>query len=57
MKAAHVGSIVAGFALGIAAALGGAQAQTFPSEPVTLVVAWPPGGGSDISMRGCLPML
>jgi tripartite-type tricarboxylate transporter receptor subunit TctC len=28
-----------------------AQAQTFPSEPITLVVAWPAGGGSDISMR------
>jgi tripartite-type tricarboxylate transporter receptor subunit TctC len=28
-----------------------AQAQAFPSEPITLVVAWPAGGGSDISMR------
>src|ERR1700756_1167389 len=28
-----------------------AQAQPFPSEPITLVVAWPAGGGSDISMR------
>jgi tripartite-type tricarboxylate transporter receptor subunit TctC len=27
------------------------QAQTFPSEPITLIVAWPAGGGSDISMR------
>src|SRR5260370_41480414 len=27
------------------------QAQSFPSEPITLIVAWPPGGGSDISMR------
>src|SRR5438105_3628979 len=26
-------------------------AQTFPSEPITLIVAWPAGGGSDISMR------
>jgi tripartite-type tricarboxylate transporter receptor subunit TctC len=34
----------------LAAAMG-AQAQTFPSEPITLVVAWPAGGGSDISMR------
>ena len=51
MKWASIASIVAGFALGIAAALGGAQAQTFPSQPITLVVAWPPGGGSDISMR------
>jgi tripartite-type tricarboxylate transporter receptor subunit TctC len=28
-----------------------AQAQTYPSEPITLVVGWPAGGGSDISMR------
>ena len=28
-----------------------AQADTFPSGPITLVVAWPAGGGSDISMR------
>ena len=27
------------------------SAQTFPSEPITLIVAWPAGGGSDISMR------
>src|SRR5215475_6082482 len=33
------------------AAAPGAQAQTFPTEPITLVVAWPAGGGSDISMR------
>jgi len=26
-------------------------AQSFPSEPITLIVAWPAGGGSDISMR------
>lgn len=29
----------------------GASAQTYPSEPITLIVAWPAGGGSDISMR------
>src|SRR5215510_14108145 len=27
------------------------RADTFPSAPITLVVAWPAGGGSDISMR------
>src|SRR5260370_23534883 len=36
---------------GMVAAAPGVQAQTFPSEPITLIVAWPPGGGSDISMR------
>jgi tripartite-type tricarboxylate transporter receptor subunit TctC len=29
----------------------GLRAETFPSGPITLVVAWPAGGGSDISMR------
>src|SRR5262245_42921705 len=38
------------FAAMIAAA-SAASAQTYPSEPITLVVAWPAGGGSDISMR------
>src|SRR5436309_7160397 len=51
MTRAHIASIIAGFALAIAAGLAAAQAQTFPSEPITLVVAWPAGGGSDISMR------
>ena len=27
------------------------RAQAYPSGPITLVVAWPAGGGSDISMR------
>lgn len=29
----------------------GANAQTFPSKPVTLIVPWPAGGGSDAIMR------
>src|SRR3954467_1430506 len=41
-------AIVAGLTVAGSAA---AQAQTFPSEPITLIVAWPAGGGSDISMR------
>jgi tripartite-type tricarboxylate transporter receptor subunit TctC len=28
-----------------------AQAQQFPSRPVTLIVPWPAGGGTDIGMR------
>jgi tripartite-type tricarboxylate transporter receptor subunit TctC len=40
------------FAIVLAASVTPAsQAQTFPSEPITLIVAWPAGGGSDISMR------
>src|SRR5262245_55783761 len=27
------------------------EAQAYPSGPITFVVAWPAGGGSDISMR------
>lgn len=26
-------------------------AQGFPAQPITLIVPWPPGGGSDIAMR------
>src|SRR5262245_22134987 len=45
-------TFAAGVAAGVViAAAPGAQAQTFPSEPITLIVAWPAGGGSDISMR------
>lgn len=28
-----------------------ADAQAFPSQPITFIVAWPAGGGSDVSMR------
>jgi tripartite-type tricarboxylate transporter receptor subunit TctC len=38
----------------VAAALGfagAAQAQTFPSKPVTLIVPWPAGGSTDLAMR------
>jgi tripartite-type tricarboxylate transporter receptor subunit TctC len=27
------------------------NAQTFPARPVTLIVPWPPGGSTDLSMR------
>jgi tripartite-type tricarboxylate transporter receptor subunit TctC len=30
---------------------GGAQAQQFPTRPVTLIVPWPAGGSTDIGMR------
>lgn len=38
-------------AVAMPAVITGARAQGFPSGPITLIVAWPPGGGSDISMR------
>ena len=30
---------------------GAVFAQAFPSQPINLVVPWPPGGGSDVAMR------
>jgi tripartite-type tricarboxylate transporter receptor subunit TctC len=44
-----LGLLAAG--LVVAAASGGAQAQNFPSRPVTLIVPWPAGGTTDVGMR------
>jgi tripartite-type tricarboxylate transporter receptor subunit TctC len=41
--------LVAGLA--VAAQIGGAPAQDFPSRPVTLIVPWPAGGTTDVGMR------
>jgi len=41
----------AALALTGASLVGPAAAQDYPSEPIELVVPWPAGGGSDISMR------
>src|SRR5262245_1294594 len=30
---------------------GAAQAQTYPTKPIKLIVPWPPGGGVDTSAR------
>jgi tripartite-type tricarboxylate transporter receptor subunit TctC len=41
----------------IVAGAGLAQAQEFPSKPVTLVVTYPPGGGADIMARLVAPKM
>ena len=38
-------------ALAVFAGIGGAQAQTYPSRPITLVVPFPPGGVADTVAR------
>ena len=38
-------------AVAFMALAGSAQAQQFPTRPVTLIVPWPAGGGTDIGMR------
>ena len=39
------------FALTLFAAVAGAQAQTFPSRTITLIVPFPPGGSTDTVAR------
>jgi tripartite-type tricarboxylate transporter receptor subunit TctC len=43
--------------LALLAAAGLAQAQSWPSRPIRFVVAYPPGGGSDLTARLVAPKL
>jgi tripartite-type tricarboxylate transporter receptor subunit TctC len=53
MRAAGTGGvcIAALTAMLFAGALGAAQAQSYPSKPITLVMPYPPGGGTDTMAR------
>lgn len=36
---------------------GGAVAQTYPSNPIKIIVSYPPGGGTDVNVRVLTPKL
>ena len=44
-------------AAALAAAAGGASAQSWPSKPIRFIVPWPPGGGADVLSRLITPKL
>jgi tripartite-type tricarboxylate transporter receptor subunit TctC len=44
-------------ALGLLAVSGGVCAQAFPAKPIRIIVAFPPGGGTDIVARMISPKL
>lgn len=48
---------VAGAVLGVALACGTAMAQPFPTKPITLIVAYPAGGGADALARAIQPSM
>ena len=48
---AHQTSVTLAMALAATLVAGAAGAQDYPTKPVTLIVPWPSGGSTDISMR------
>ncbi len=43
--------LVVAITLTVLAGVSGVQAQTYPSRPITVIVPFPPGGGSDVVAR------
>lgn len=55
MKLGHTLLVAGALLIGAPSTFAVAQTETFPSKPVTLVVPWPAGGGSDTLMRLLAP--
>jgi tripartite-type tricarboxylate transporter receptor subunit TctC len=51
MQETRFGQTLVGTIAAFAVAAFAGAAQAFPDKPITLIVPWPAGGGSDISMR------
>jgi tripartite-type tricarboxylate transporter receptor subunit TctC len=50
MRAARVAAVFATALATICAAVG-AHADTYPSKPITMIIPWPAGGSSDLTLR------
>ena len=53
----HIGSSLIGMLCAVAAVVGSAQAQTYPSRQIEFVAQSSPGGGTDLFMRNITELL